>query len=204
MSTLKIYGYAQSRAMRTLWLCEELGLPYELVHTGTTDGGTRTAAYLKINPAGHIPAIDDNGFTLSESMAINLYLAKKHGKLYPRDAQGEAKAWQWSFWVMSELDGPIVRWITHGMLLPPEARDAKIAREAREAMEWPLAVLNGELAARQYLVEPDTFTVADLNVASVLYRLLFVDLTGKPNLHAWLKRCWERPAALKARAMREG
>jgi glutathione S-transferase len=105
---------------------------------------------------------------------------------------------------MSELDGPIVRWITHGMLLPPEARDVKIAREAREAMEWPLAVLNGELAARQYLIEPDTFTIADLNVASVLYRLLFVDLTGKPNLHAWVKRCWERPAALKARAMREG
>jgi glutathione S-transferase len=204
MSKLKIYGYAQSRAMRTLWRCEELGLPYELVHTGTTDGGTRTAAYLKINPAGHIPAIDDNGFTLSESMAINLYLAKKHGKLYPRDAQDEAKAWQWSFWVMSELDAPIVRWITHGVLLPSEARDVKIAREAREAMEWPLAVLNGELAGRQYLVEPETFTVADLNVASVLYRLLFVDLAGKPNLHAWLTRCWERPAALKARAMREG
>jgi glutathione S-transferase len=204
MTTLKIYGYAQSRAMRTLWLCEELGVPYELVHTGTTDGGTRTAVYLKINPAGHIPAIDDNGFTLSESMAINFYLAKKHGKLYPRDDQGEAKAWQWSFWVMSELDAPIVRWITHGMLLPPEARDVKMAREAREAMEWPLSVLNGELAGRLYLVEPDTFTVADLNVASVLYRLLFVDLAGKPNLHAWLKRCWERPAAQKARAMREG
>jgi glutathione S-transferase len=202
--TVKIYGYAQSRAMRTLWLCEEIGVSYELVHTGTTDGGTRTPEYLKVNPAGHIPAIDDGGFKLSESMAINLYLAKTHGKLYPRDAQGEAKAWQWSFWVMSELDGPIVRWITHGMLLPPEARDVKIAREAREAMEWPLTVLNDALAGRQYLVEPDAFTVADLNVASTLYRLLFVDLADKPHLHDWVKRCWERPAARRARAMREG
>ncbi len=202
--TLKIYGYPQSRAIRTLWLCEEAGIPYELVQTLTADGATRTAAYLKINPAGHIPAVDDGGFKLSESMAINLYLAKKHGKLYPRDAQGEAKAWQWSFWVMSELDAPIVRWITHAMLLPPEARDVKIAREAREAMEWPLQVLNGELAGRQYLVEPDAFTVADLNVASVLYRLLFVDLAGKPHLHDWVTRCWGRPAAKKVRAMREG
>jgi glutathione S-transferase len=119
VTKLKIYGYPQSRAVRALWLCEELGVPYELVHTGTTDGGTRTASYLKINPAGHIPAIDDDGFKLSESMAINLYLAKKHGKLYPETPQGEAKAWQWSFWVMSELDTPIVRWISHGMLLPP-------------------------------------------------------------------------------------
>jgi glutathione S-transferase len=202
--TLKIYGYPQSRAIRTLWLCEEAGIPYELVETLTADGGTRTAQYLKINPAGHIPAIDDDGFKLSESMAINLYLAKKYGKLYPREPQAEAKTWQWSFWVMSELDAPIVRWIVHAMLLPPEVRDVKIAREAREAMEWPLQVLNGELAGRQYLVEPDVFTVADLNVASVLYRLLFVDLTGKPDLAAWLKRCWDRPAAKKARALREG
>jgi glutathione S-transferase len=204
VSTLKVFGYAQSRAIRTLWLCEELGAPYELVQTTTVDGATRAPAFLKINPAGHIPAIDDGGFTLSESMAINLYLAKKHGKLYPEGPQAEAKAWQWSFWVVSELDAPIVRWIMHAMLLPMEQRDVKIAREAREAMEWPLQVLNGELGKQQYLADPNAFTVADLNVASVLYRLLFVDLAGKPHLEAWLKRCWDRPAAKKARALREG
>ncbi len=201
--TLRVYGYAASRAVRTLWLCEELGLAYEHIKTTTSDGGARTPAYLKINPAGHIPAIDDDGFTLSESMAINLYLAKKHGKLCPGDAHGEAKAWQWSFWVMAELDPPVVLWIKNSMLLPPEARDVKVAREAREAMEWPLQVLDDELGKRQYLVDPNAFTVADLNVASVLYRLLFVDLTGKPHLAAWLKRCWDRPAAKKARALRE-
>jgi glutathione S-transferase len=198
--SLKIYGYAASRAVRTLWLCEELGLAYEHIKTTTAEGGTRTATYLKLNPAGHIPAIDDDGFALSESMAINLYLAKKAGKLYPADAHGEAKALQWSFWVMAELDQPIVRWITHGMLLPASARDVKMALEAREAMEWPLQVLDGALSKRPYL-DSDVFTVADLNVASVLYRLLFVDLAGKPHLADWLKRCWERPAAKKARAM---
>ena len=55
---------------------------------------------------------------------------------------------------MAELDQPVVRWITHSMLLPPESRDVKIAREAREAMEWPLQVLDGELGRRQYLVDP--------------------------------------------------
>ena len=203
VTKLKIYGYAQSRAVRTLWLAEELGVPYELVHIGTMDGGTRSSSYLQINASGHIPAIDDAGFKLSESMAINLYLAKKHSKLYPTDPQGEAKAWQWSFWVMSELDGPIVRWITHGMLLSPEQRDVKLAFQARQDMEWPMQVLNGELGKQQYLADPNAFTVADLNVASVLYRLLFVDLAGKPHLEAWLKRCWERPAAKKARALRE-
>ena len=73
---LKIYGVALSRAGRTLWMAEELGLPYEHIKT-TFTGGTRTPEYLKINPNGHIPAIDEDGFTLWESMAINLYLAKK-------------------------------------------------------------------------------------------------------------------------------
>jgi glutathione S-transferase len=204
VTKLKVYGYAQSRALRTLWLCEEIGVPYELVHVGTNDGGTRSADYLKINPAGHIPAIDDGEVRLSESMAINLYLAKKHQKLYPASAAGEAKAWQWSFWVVSELDTQIVRWITQGLLLPAGERDMRLAREAREAMEWPLQVLDRAVATQDYLVEPATFTVADLNVASVLYRLLFVDLSGKPHLEAWLKRCWDRPAAKKARALREG
>lgn len=201
--SLKIYGYAASRAVRTLWLCEELGVPYEHIKTTVAGGGTRSAEFLKVNPAGHIPALDDGGFKLSESMAMNLYLAKKHGKLYPADPQLEAKCLQWSFWVMSELDRPIIQWISNAMLLPVEQRSASAALAAREEMEWPLHVLDNELKGRQYLIE-NTFTVADLNVASVLYRLLFVDLSGKPNLEAWLKRCWDRPAAKKARALREG
>ncbi|MBP6010890.1 MAG: glutathione S-transferase family protein [Alphaproteobacteria bacterium] len=204
MSKLKLYGYNRSRAIRTIWLLEELGLPYEQFDTGAQPGSTRTADYLKINPAGHVPAIDDDGFKLSESMAINLYLAKKHGKLYPADPRAEAKALQWSFWAMSELDKPIVQWILNTMIFPVEQRSARVALAAREEMEWPLQVLDGELKGRQYLADPNAFTVADLNVASVLYRLLFVDLAGKPNLEAWLKRCWDRPAAKTARAMREG
>ena len=203
MSKLKVYGYARSRAVRTLWMLEELGLPYDQIDLSFQDGTTRSPDYLKINPAGHIPAIDDAGFKLSESMAINLYLAKKHGKLYPADPHAEAKAWQWSFWVMHELDKPIVLWIVNSVILPVEQRNAKLALQSREDMEWSLQVLDGVLAKQQFLADPNAFTVADLNVASVLYRLLFADLTDKPKLNAWLKTCWERPAAKRARAMRE-
>lgn len=203
MSRLKVYGYARSRTLRTLWMLEELGLQYEHVDLSSQQGGTRTPEFLKINPAGHIPAIDDGGFKLSESMAINLYLAKKHGKLQPATPQGEAKALQWSFWAAHEVDRQIVQWVINTTSLPVEQRNIKQAFAAREEIEWPLQVLNNELANRQYLAEPDTFTVADLNVAAVLYRLLFVDLGDKPHLDAWLKRCWDRPAAKRARAMRE-
>jgi glutathione S-transferase len=203
MSKLKVYGYAKSRTLRTLWMLEELGIPYEHIDVNSSVGGTRTAEFLKINPAGHIPAIDDDGFKLSESMAINLYLARKHGKLRPSTPESEAKAAQWSFWAAHEVDRQVVQWIVNTSILPVEQRSTKLALAAREEIEWPLAVLNGELAKQKYLADPDAFTVADLNVAAVLYRLLFVDLTGKPHLEDWLKRCWDRPAAKRARAMRE-
>jgi len=74
---LKIYGTAMSRASRALWAAEELGLKYEHVPVGFADGGTRKPEYLKINPNGHVPALEDGAVTLCESIAINLYLAEK-------------------------------------------------------------------------------------------------------------------------------
>ncbi|MGA8382902.1 MAG: glutathione S-transferase N-terminal domain-containing protein, partial [Stellaceae bacterium] len=68
---LKIYGVARSRAFRTLWMAAELGLDYEHIKLDFADGSTRRPAYLAINPNGHVPTIDDDGFTLWESMAIN-------------------------------------------------------------------------------------------------------------------------------------
>src|SRR3984893_17585104 len=78
LMALKIYGIPRSRAFRTVWMAKELGLDYENVPIGTGGEESRTPQFLAINPNGHIPAIDDDGFIVWESMAINLYLAKKH------------------------------------------------------------------------------------------------------------------------------
>ena len=65
-----------------------------------------TVGYLALNPNGRLPAIDDDGFVLWESLAITLYLAKKYslGRLYPATLEGEAKTWQWSLWAVQEAD----------------------------------------------------------------------------------------------------
>ena len=104
MAKLKVYGVPQSRAARTLWMVEECGVPYELVSTGFAKEA-KSDAYKAINPNARIPAIDDDGVILWESMAINLYLAKKYGKeLAPKNATEEAHATQWSFWIMTEIE----------------------------------------------------------------------------------------------------
>ena len=203
--SLKIYGIAASRAFRTLWMAKELGLGYQHIPVTWTDGGTRTKKFLAINPNGFVPAIEDGQFKLWESMAINLYLAKKHGsgKLYPKALKDEALAWQWSFWATTELEKPMQAYVQHTVTLPPEKRDAKIADENGAKVAKALAVLNGALAKQPYLLGK-SFKVADFNVASVLYVAfrLKVDLNA-PKVAKWLKACLERPAALEARKLRE-
>jgi glutathione S-transferase len=201
MSNLRIYGVARTRAFRALWIAKELGLDYEHIPIDIGDAGARSPDYLAINPNGRLPAIDDGGFGLWESLAITLYLAKKHGRFYPTTLEGEAKAWQWTLWSLQEVDRGVNIWSLHAVRLPPEDRDPQRRAEALKVLEAPFKVLDGALAGRAYLLGDD-FTVADLNVAAVISRAIDMDLSATPRIGDWLKRCLERPAAREARALR--
>jgi glutathione S-transferase len=202
MPDLRIYGVARTRAFRALWIAKELGLDYEHIPIEIGPAGARKAEYLAINPNGRLPAIDDGGFVLWESLAITLYLAKKHGRLYPATLEDEAKAWQWSLWSVQEVDRGVNIWSLHAVRLPPEDRDPQRLAEALKVLEPPFKVLEAALAGRPYLLG-DVFTVADLNVAAVISRAIEMDLSATPHLGGWLKRCLERPAALEARRLRQ-
>ncbi len=203
MAKLKIHGIAKSRAFRTLWIADEAGVPYEHVQTSFADTTSKTPEFLKINPMGQVPAIDDDGFGLSESMAINLYIAKKHGKgLYPSDLKAEAKCWQWSFFAATSLERSMGLMVANRYTLAAEKRSEAVAKENEEALKRPLAVLDAELAKSPYLLG-SSFTVADLNVAAVLYGAWFNKHTFPANVAAWLERCLTRPACLSARKLRE-
>ena len=199
MSGLKIYGLPRTRAFRALWMAKELGLDYEHIPVETGMRGARLPEYLAVNPNGRLPAIDDGGFVLWESLAITLYLAKKHstGKLYPATLEGEAKAWQWSLWAVTEVDRGVNIWSLHAVRLPPAEQDAAKRAEALKVIAGPFKVLDNTLADRPYLLGRE-FTVADLNVAAVISRAIDMDLSATPRLQAWLARCLERPAAREA------
>lgn len=201
MSKLRIYGIARTRAFRALWIAKELGVDYEHIPVEIGAAGARQPEYLAINPNGRLPAIDDDGFVLWESLAITLYLAKKHGRLYPSTLEGEAKAWQWSLWSVQEVDRGVNIWSLHAVRLPPEDRDPQRLAEALKVIEAPFRVLDAALTDRSYLLGDD-FTVADLNVAAVISRAIDMDLAATPRLGDWLKRCLERPAAREARTLR--
>ena len=200
---LRIHGSPKSRAVRTLWVAAELGLAYDHNDMLPRSPGTRTPEYLALNGNGRVPTIEDDGFVLYESMAINMYLAKKHDSpLYPKDPRNEALMWQWSLWETDRLDRQLVNYVNHTTALPEAQRDKAIADAAWAEIPPAMTVLNNALSKAKWLAGDD-FSVADLNVAGALFRGLSMDLSAWPHVAEWLARCWARPAAQKAKAMRE-
>jgi len=203
---IQLYGVPGSRAFRTIWMLEELGVPYENIPTHFATGDTKKPEFLALNPNGHIPTLVDDGVAYWESMAINLYLAKKYdGGLQPKTLQDEAHAIQWSFWAMTEVEYPLLDVLMHRMFLPAEQRDEAVAAAGLAKLQAPLAVLDGHLAGRPHVLG-EQYSVADVNLASVLSwsTLCGVDLSNFPNVGRWLGECASRPAARTASAKAMG
>lgn len=200
---LRLYGSVKSRTIRVLWMLNELGIPFEHKDWLPRAPETRTPEYRALNPNARVPTLDDDGFILSESMAINFYLAKKHkSPLHPADPKHEALVLQWSLWETDRLDRQIVNYCRHTRDLPEAERKPEVAKAAWDEMAPAFDALEAALAKSDWLAGP-AFSVADLNVAAALYRAHTLDLGNWPKLKAWFNRCWERPAAKKTRAVRE-
>lgn len=202
---LKIYGPARSRSSRALWMAEECGVPFE--HDDLSGHATmddKSAAVRQINPIGKIPVLADGDFILAESMAINLYLAKKHGRhLWPTGEQEQAKVLQWSFLAVTELDPPLAQLMVERTFRKEPDRNAENEKKNAELVKRPLGTLEAHLADRDWLVGT-SFSVADLNVASVLTLAAGakLDFAEYPRLKSWLDRCHDRPAYRKVTTKR--
>jgi glutathione S-transferase len=204
--TVTIYGCYRSRASRNIWLAEEIGLPfhhvpviqaYRLADPQAADAPlhTRSPEFLAVNPNGHIPAMAEDGLLLHESLAINLYLAKRHGgALGPADIAEDGLMGMWSLWAATEVEPHSIEVLYNRVARPPAQRDAAKADAAVAALRAPFAVLETALAATGFLVG-GRFTVADINVAEVVrYASAAPDLfEAAPGVTAWLAACHARP-----------
>src|SRR2546423_10276456 len=138
---LKIWGRTNSvNVKKALWAAEELGLKYERIDAGLQFGVNKTAEYLRMNPTGLVPTIEDEGFTLWESHTVVRYLAAKHGAgtLCPSDLQARADAERWMDWAFTFQRA--MRDVFWGLIrTPPEKRDAKSIEAGRAPRNQPAA-----------------------------------------------------------------
>jgi glutathione S-transferase len=192
---IKLYGNTRSRAMRCLWMLEEVGEPYELIEKTLRAEDLQSAEHLRLNPNARVPTLVDGDLALWESMAINLYLAAKYQGAMHCDARVLGLAAQWSFWAMLEMDALLLELLEHRAMLPEFARDNSKAERCELLLRKPLGVLDGALKERAYLAG-EAFTVADLNVASILAwgKMGRLNFSAHPALAKWLDGCLARPA----------
>lgn len=186
-------------------MLEEIGLEYEHVPIRPYTE-SRSTDYLRINPNGHIPSLDDDGFVLWESLAINMYLAESYApsSLWPTGPRHHARIYQWSLWSANEIEPRIV-----GIAKAHSKKSLGASSAAHELDELhaALRILDGSLSG-PYLLGDD-FTVGDLNLASTLREpgedgisgIAEIDLAAFPNLASWLDRCSARPANRRVASM---
>jgi len=204
---LKLYGQYRSRAFRVAWLCKESNLPYEHVNVTINVEGAQCKEkwYAELNPNARVPAIDDDGFILWESAAINLYLAEKYGSpLWPADVKAKGRMHQWAFYVANDVEPHMITVMQHRVMFPPEKRNAALADESDTQLQPRLKVLNEFLGKSRYF-GGDKWDMADFMVASVCYSFFVMkyDLAKYPHFQKWLMASLERPKAKEARALRE-
>jgi glutathione S-transferase len=194
---LKVFGFARvnrmargnTRDLRVLWALEEMGLPYEIVGLDHPNHDLDSPSYRALNPFGQIPAIEDDGVVVTESGAILLYLARKTGKLIPRDLAGEAQVLRWSIASLNTVELPMLSmWFVN----LSGGKGTKPSEALQGWADMRLKQLDGWLASRQFIATDD-FTVADILMTHVLS--IGTELL-KPyaNVVAYRARCTERPA----------
>ena len=200
MSKPVLYGISASRAFRSVWAIEEIGIEYEHVPTSFR-GDAQAPEYLAVNPNGRIPALVDGDLKLFESMAINLYLAKQYGPhLLPGGVHGEAQVTQWSVWGISEIEPLQMQIVVQAFFTPEDKKDAGVVARAERGLDRPLNVLDAQLQAQPYLLG-DTFSMADLNLAGVmdLMNMIEFDTSPWPAVKRWQQACYARDSYARAK-----
>ena len=188
---MKLYYNPQSRAVIAKWMLDECDAPYELVPIDFTKGEHKTPEFLKINPAGKLPALEDGASKIFEGAAICLYLGDKfaNAKLAPAISAPE-RARYLSLMVYSTSQ------------LEPAMGDAllKVAHLPQRGwtdFETAQTVVEGELGKGPYLFG-DWFTAADIMIGSMfIWKRIFGAPPSRPALEAYVDRLLARPKAMK-------
>ncbi|ARM85893.1 glutathione S-transferase family protein [Marinobacter salarius] len=194
---LKLYGTPPTRALRVVWLLNELGLEHELHPVDLMQDEHHQQDFLSLNPAAKVPVLVDGNLVLTESAAIQLYLAEKYPQagFIPETLEDRAQMYRWMFFLVTEVEQPLWRIARHTFVYPDEKRipqDVELARQ--ECLEM-IEVLERHMSEREFMVG-DRLSVADFNAA---YTLDWANtdemLASAPRLRDYLKAMYARPTA---------
>ncbi|MFQ5438719.1 MAG: glutathione S-transferase family protein [Paracoccaceae bacterium] len=195
----KLVGSKKTRAFRVLWALEELGLEYEY-----SPAAPRSDEVHALNPSGKIPAFTVGDDVILDSVAINQYLADKHGRLtFPAGSIARAQQDSFTQFACDEMDAILWTAARNTFVLPQERRVPAI----RPTLKWEFArsmrILEKRLGDNEFLMG-DAFTVADILTAhcGTWARSAGFDFDA-PRVSDYIDRMIARPAYKRAAARRD-
>lgn len=195
---LTVWGRnTSSNVQKVMWAIGELGLPSKRIDLGGPFGGNRDEAYLKLNPNGLVPTLQDGDLVLWESNAIVRYLARRYGagRLEPEDPSAQALAGQWMDWQLSVVAPAITPAFLGLVRTAPAQRDEAAIAASQTRTSEVMTILDAALAHRTY-VAGAAFSLGDIPLGIMAYR--FRQLVPKrpalPNLERWYEAIAARPA----------
>ena len=190
---MKLYNVAYSgNSYKVRLLLAQLGIPCEMIEVDILKGESRTPGFLKINPNGRTPVLDDNGFVLAESNAILAYLARGT-RFLPEDRQKFALVFQWLFFEQYSHEPYIATsrfWLQH----KPDSPERKTILAARRDGGWAaLKIMEEHLSKNDFFVA--SYSIADI----ALFAYTHVSHEGGfplddfPKLCGWIERVKRQP-----------
>jgi glutathione S-transferase len=188
---MKLYFNPQSRAVIAKWMLDECGADYQIVPIDLTLNHHKRADYLKINPAGKLPALVDGAARIFENAAICLYLAERFPEANLAPEIGDPRRGRYlalTVYSTSQLDPAM----TDTML------GAKTERQRGWTdLEWCKTVVERELGAGPYLLG-EQFTAADVMIGSVfIWQRMMGNSSGRKAIDAYVDRLVARPKSIK-------
>jgi len=195
--TIKLYTAATPNGWKISIALEEMGLPYEVRVIDFATQEQKADWYVRLNPNGRIPTLDDEGFILFESGAILIYLAEKTGKFLPQDVHGRSRVIQWLMFQMSGV-GPMMGQANVFLRYFPEKIPAVIERYQREVTRL-FGVLDRQLASHEYIA--GEYSIADMALWPWVsgYEWSGVSVAEFASLQRWLSLLGARPAVQAGR-----
>lgn len=196
---MKVYGGRGGTSLRAHWLLHELKAEYEHMPLDMMAQEHKKPEFLKLNPIGQVPVLVDGDFVLTESLAINNYLAEKlDPSLLGEGLENRAQVYQWSLWCTYTIGKFLSEVFVHKLY---GTLSEEFTANAFEKLDMYFKILDERLAGRDYIVGK-TFTVADINVAvAVSYGdSVGYDYHRFPNVSKWIKHLFARPAFVSAKS----
>jgi glutathione S-transferase/GST-like protein len=194
---IKLYTAATPNGWKISIALEEMGLPYEVRVIDFSAMEQKADWYVKLNPNGRIPTLEDEGFTLFESGAILIYLAEKTGKFLPKGVQERSRVLQWLMFQMSGI-GPMMGQANVFFRYFPEKIQPVIERYQREVTRL-FGVLDRQLATHEYVA--GAYSIADMALWPWVsgHDYSGVSVEEFPSLKRWLALVGARPAVQAGR-----